>query len=241
MSAHRSAAARAAAGTRPLGVVAIAVTIAIACAVLAGCLSGGFHSNQPTQQEYLLRWAGTSAAPAASPPEATSALAADRTLEVLLPTSSPGLEGDGIAVLRAGERLDYYSGARWAAPAPQMLQGLAVEALRAGGRFSWVEGDGAPFAADWVLEVELAHFEAQYEDAGPPTVRVGLVCTLGQRGARRAVASIAVQAQAMASADRMGEVVDAFQRATREALSQAASRLAPTPAPAQVPGPASVR
>jgi len=235
MSSHRSAAPRAAAGTRPLGVVASVVTIAIACAVLAGCLSGGFHSNQPTQQEYLLRWAGTSAAPTALPPEATSALAADLTLEVLLPTASPELEGDGIAVLRAGGRLDYYSGARWAAPAPQMLQGMAVEALRAGGRFSWVEEDGAPFAANWVLEVELAHFEAEYDDAGPPTVRVGLVCTLGQRGARRAVATFAVQSQAMASADRMGAVVDAFQRATSEALSQLASRLAPTPAPETAP------
>jgi cholesterol transport system auxiliary component len=233
MSTHRSAAAGAAARTRLPSVVAIA----IACAAQAGCLSGGFHSNQPTQQEYLLRWAGAPAATAASPPDATSALAVDRTLEVLLPTSSPGLEGDGIAVLRAGERLDYYSGARWAAPAPQMLQGLAVEALRSGGRFSWVEGDGAPFAADWVLEVELAHFEAQYDDAGPPTVKIGLVCTLGQRGARRAVATFAVQAQAVASADRMGAVVDAFQRATSGALNQVASRLAPT----QLPAPASVR
>jgi cholesterol transport system auxiliary component len=138
-------------------------------------------------------------------------------------------------VLHSGGRLDYYSGVRWAAPAPQMLQGLVVQALRARGQFALVESDAAPFTADWVLQVELSHFEAEYPDAGPPTVQVELLCTLGQRGERRAVTTLSAQAHVLATADRMSAVVDAFQRATREALQQLAAQLSPVQAPASVP------
>jgi ABC-type uncharacterized transport system auxiliary subunit len=197
---------------------------------LGGCFGAGFHSNQPLQQQFLLSWplaGGTeTAAGAANSPAGT--LAAGRALEVLLPAAAPGLTGDGIAVLRPGEQLDYYNGARWAAAAPLMLQTLAVEALRQQGRFSLVESDSAPFAADWVLQLELTHFES--DDAGsggPPTVRVGLMATLGQRNARRALMTLTIDTHADAQADRMGAVVAAFQSATHAALQQLAERLAP--------------
>ncbi len=118
-----------------------------------------------------------------------------------------------------------------------MLQTLLVEALREQGRFGLVESDAAPFAAGWVLELEVTHFEAQYgEDAdGPPTVRVGFVATLGQRSAGRAVMTLTVETHAQAQADRMQAVVAAFQSATIEALRQVAGRLAPLPIGGQTP------
>lgn len=204
----------------------------ICSAGLGGCIGGGLHSNQPQQQEYLLRApgaaAGTDSASTASAARAPSTgLDATRSLEVLLPAAAPGLEGDGIAVLRAGGQLDYYTGARWAAGAPQMLQNLAVQSMRRQGRFALVESDSAPFAASWVLQLELTHFEADDEGDGPPTVQVGLIATLGQRRARQAVMTLSIDTHARAEADRMHDVVAAFQSATDQALQEIAARLAP--------------
>ncbi|HWG76077.1 MAG TPA: ABC-type transport auxiliary lipoprotein family protein [Steroidobacteraceae bacterium] len=217
------------------------------CAVsLGGCIGAGLHSNQPQSQQYLLSAFGAAGAvdaatantdaaneaPAAAP---AGALDAARSLEVLLPAAAPGLEGDGIAVLRAGGRLDYYTGAHWAAAAPQMLQTLAIETLRRQGRFALVESDSAPFAANWELQLELTHFEADYAGSGPPTVHVGLIATLGERSARRAVTTLSIETHAVAQDDRMHAVVAAFQSATREALQEIGTRLAPPGQPAPLP------
>ena len=193
--------------------------------LLAGC-SGGLRSNLPLAQVYVLR--PTVAAPAA-PARSIG------TIQVTLPLAAPGLSGEGIVVLRPGQRLDYYSGARWAAAAPIMLQTLAIEALRASNRFAMVESDAGPFAAEYVLSLELRHFEAEYRDSGPPTVHVSLIGTLGRRGNRDAVVSFTAEGQVRADADRMQAVVAAFERATADALSQLAAN-AVLPAAAQPRG-----
>jgi len=190
--------------------------------LLAGC-SGGLRSSLPVAQVYVLQ--PTLAAPAAPAPSSA-------TLQVLLPLAAPGLAGDGIVVLHPGQRLDYYNAARWAAAAPLMMQTLAIEALRASNRFALVESDAGPFAADYVLSLELSHFEAEYRDSGPPTVHVSLIGSLGRRGSRDTALSFHADSQVRADADRMQAVVAAFERATGEALSQLASAAA-VPASAQ--------
>jgi cholesterol transport system auxiliary component len=201
----------------------------LCAAGLGGCIGGGLHSNQPQQQQYLL---STPAAPETSgtAPDASHPLDTALSVQVLLPAAAPGLEGDGIAVLREGGQLDYYTGVRWAAAVPQMLQALAIASLRQRGHFALVESDSAPFAANWVLQLELTHFEADDAGGGPPTVRVGLIATLGQRNARRAVMTLSVDTHALAQADRMHAVVAAFQSATDEALQEIATRLEPSAA-----------
>ena len=196
---------------------------AVTVLLLAGC-SGGLKSNLPIAQVYVLRpsWS----APAASLPASVGA----GSVQVTLPLAAAGLSSDSIVVLRPGERLDYYGAARWAGAAPAMLQTLAIDALRASKRFSLVESDAGPFAADYVLSLELRHFEAEYTGAGPPTVHVALVCTLGRRTDRDVIASFDADSRVTADADRMQSVVAAFERATGAALSQLAANLS-------VPGP----
>jgi cholesterol transport system auxiliary component len=185
--------------------------------LLLGC-SGGLRSSLPVAQVYVLR--PTFAAPAAATRPAG-------TVQVPLPLAAPGLATDGIVVLRSGERLDYYSAARWAGAAPQMLQTLAVDALRAANRFAMVESDAGPFPSEYVLSLEMRHFEAEYSGSGPPTIRVSLVCTLGKRGNRDVVASFTAESEVKAEADRMQAVVAAFERASGDALSQLAANAAP--------------
>lgn len=197
----------------------------LACLLAAGC-SSWLKSNLPVSQVYVLRptWPTMPGSPAANPPGAT----ATATIQVEFPIAAPGLATDGIAVLRSGERLDYYSAARWAGAAPGMLQMLAIDALRATHRFNMVESDAGPFGSDYVLSLELNHFEAEYTSPGPPTVHVALVATLGKRGSREVLASVAADSKVSADADRLQAVVAAFEHATGDALSQLAAEV---PAP----------
>lgn len=223
----------AATGRTVSGALVLALTL-----LLAGCIGGGLHSNQPPQQLYLLGLPPETSSNAPAVAASVAASAADQTLEVLSPAAAPGLGGEGIAVLRAGGRLDYYSGARWASSAPTMLQTLAIEALRRQGHFALVQSDSGPFETRWVLSLELTHFEADYSGGVPPTIRVALVCTLGQRTPRAAVTTLTVSSAVSAQADRMQAVLAAFQRATDAALARMAAQLAPVAVPAAQAAPA---
>ena len=202
----------------------------MALTVLTACFSG-LNSKIPAQQRYVLR--PTLAAPmlAAPAPAAAAPAAPDATVQVLRPSGAPGLAGEGVAVLRPGARLDYYSNARWAADAPAALQTSVIDSLRNAGRFATVEADTGPFAAQYVLSLELEHFEAEYGADGPPTVQVALVCSLGRRSERSVIVSFTARSAVRAQADRMQAVMAAFEQATTEALSQVAANIVPPAAP----------
>lgn len=191
--------------------------------ILSGCVSGLLTSKAPAQQVYVLRPAAGDTA-ATAPPAGT-------TLQVLSPLAAPGLGGDGIAVLR-GARMDYYTGGLWAAAAPSLLQSLAVDALRAHHAFSEVETETGPFTGQYVLSLELQHFEAEYSGDGPPTVHVAVVATLGRRSERDVLQSFTAESRQVATADRMQAVVAAFDAATAQVLSQISGKLAPAAATA---------
>jgi cholesterol transport system auxiliary component len=198
------------------------LAMASAWLLLAGC-SGGLKSNLPAAQIYLLRPGIAPAAAAAAPGLGN--------LQVMLPQASAGLATDRIVLLRSGARLDYYGGARWATTAPAMLQMLVIDALRASNRFAMVESDTGPFPAEYVLSMELRHFEADYTTTGPPMVHVALDASLGRRGKRDIIVSCSADSQVKAGADRMQAVVAAFEQASGEALSQLAARIALPAAP----------
>lgn len=199
---------------------AAALGAVLAASALAGCF-GGLRSNVPTPQTYLL-----------DPPVLARAVevpASAETLRVLVPSAAPGLGTDAIAVLRPGGRFDYYAGARWAGTAPAMLQMLAIDALRPSQRFALIEPDGGPFPADYVLSLELRHFEAQYSDAGPPTIHVTLIATVGRRGVQGPGASVVADSAIRAQDNRMQAVIAAFDAATGEALGKVVAAVAAMP------------
>jgi ABC-type uncharacterized transport system auxiliary subunit len=189
----------------------------LALSLLSGCFSG-LNSKAPPEQRYLLRSEITRQSTPAEPAG---------TVQVLRPSASPGLVGSRIAVARAGARLDYYANARWVEEAPALLQSQIIDALRTGGRFATVESDADPFAAQYLLSVNIANFQAQYTDAGPPTVFVTLNCTFGNRTDRTVIVSFLAQGAAHASADHLEAVVAAFRVATSQAMQQIAENIVP--------------
>ena len=178
---------------------------------LQGC-GGVFDSTLPAAQSYVLRL-----------PPATAPTSAPTGGSVLLqrPEAGPGLESERIALLRSDQRFDFYAASRWAAPAPDIVESVMIDALRATGAFSAVFDDSAPFAPRYNLRCALRRFEADYTASGrAPTVQVALDCTLGRHRERELLASFTAQGSAPASEDRLNAVVAAFESATAAAMTE---------------------
>jgi cholesterol transport system auxiliary component len=182
---------------------------------MIGC-GGVFESSLPAPQSYVLRLAPRTA-PAAAPSTAGSVL-------VQRPQAGPGLDSDRIALLRGDNRFDFYAASRWAAPAPDLMESVITDALRAGGGFSTVFDDSAPYAPRYNLRCALRRFEAEYSSegsgGGAPTVHVVLDCSLGRHRDRELLATFTAAGAATAREDRLTAVVAAFEAATTTAVAE---------------------
>ncbi|HXW74412.1 MAG TPA: ABC-type transport auxiliary lipoprotein family protein [Steroidobacteraceae bacterium] len=192
--------------------------------LLVGC-SGLFQSKSKPEQIYYLRPpAATAGGNAASGTDAGSSAARDpahaaASLRVGRPVAAPGLGTPHIMLVQADHRMNFYTGSRWPAPAPEMIEALTVETLRGSGEWSSVEDSASPFPSDYLLQIRLRRFEADY-GAGPgkPVVQVQLDCIIGRREGREVVASFSAAGSAPAAANRVSDVVSAFEEATGTAL-----------------------
>ena len=198
-------------------------TLILAAALcVAGCTGGLLQSHAPRSQLYVLR-----AAPSAAAAQAKAA----GSLRVLRPLPAPGLDGDHLGLLQAGNRLDYYTGGRWSAPLPDVLQDLAVAVLRQAGAWTTVADARASFNADYQLQLYIDHFEAVYPDGAEatspgaiPVVTVGLRGVLVRRSDGAIVANLTASASQQAAANRLGAVVESFEAAANGALAQVAAQ-----------------
>ena len=185
---------------------------------LAGC-SNLFQSKAKPEQTYYLR------APAAVVAAPAAPLAA--SLRVVRPIADPGLDGAHIMLVQADHRMNFYSGSRWAAPAPELIEALAVQTLRASGEWASVEGSASPFPSDYMLQLRVRRFEADYTQADTaPVARVVLDCILGRRAGREVLATFTVSGDAPSPANHLSQVVAAFEQATGTALAGLARQTA---------------
>jgi cholesterol transport system auxiliary component len=105
-----------------------------------------------------------------------------------------------------------------------MVQTLLVESFENTGRIVSVGREAIGLRADFVLKTELREFQAEYLETGDalsdevPQVRVRLNAKLVRIPERVIVASESFQDVQMPPANRMGEVVEAFDRALGEVL-----------------------
>ena len=199
-----------------LSIAGAAPVSAAALLMITGC--SGLHSKEGAPQTYTLV--------SVQSPAAVSTPAGAVTVQVLRPLAAPGLDTDGIALLRDTHRLDYFAASRWPAPLPDMLQTLAVDALRAAGHFRAVQPDATALLSDDVLQIEIRHCEVEYSGDGSPVAHVQLMATLGQRSDRALLSSVTAESSKPAAANRMQSVVEAFQQAIDDALNQLAAQLA---------------
>jgi ABC-type uncharacterized transport system auxiliary subunit len=188
---------------------------------LPGC-SGLLHSAEPALQLYVLRPLDTATvtfdADRPAPPSSAPRIAAP-SLRIARPLPGPGLNTDRIALLRAGNRLDYYAGSRWSAPLADLVSDLQLMALHHDPLWSAVADDRSGFNTDYLLQTSIDRFTADYAtEAGPPTIRVDLHCLLIRRGDGSLLGSFAVSEQQLAQENRMASVVTAFSNAADRAI-----------------------
>lgn len=175
---------------------------------LGGC-TGLFHSDARPDQVYYLRAAAPETRPA---PVAAS-------LRVAPPRANPGLDSPRIVLVQSDRRMSYFVASRWPAPAPNLIETLFVEKLRAAGVWQSVTDSGSSFPSDYVLQVTIRRFEADYTGgSAAPEVHVVFDCMLGKREGREVIASFIAQGTAAADANKMSAVVAAFEAATNAAI-----------------------
>jgi cholesterol transport system auxiliary component len=194
----------------------------LAAAATSGC-TGLFHSTARPEQVYYLRPPPATAAAGATAggadANAMAALVPPASLRVTHPLAVPGLDSPHIMLVQTDHRMNFYAGSRWPAPASDLIEALAVETLRASGAWASVEDTASPFPSDYVLETDVRRFEADYTGGGEaPVVQVVIDCLIGRGEGREVIASFSATGSTPAAANRLTEVVAAFEQSTGAAL-----------------------
>jgi len=114
---------------RPVAAVVLGLTA-------AGC-SGLFHSAARPEQVYFLR--------AIAAPSEADRPAVELSLRVGHPQAQPGLDSPRIVLVQSDRRMSFYTGSRWPAPVPALVEARAVESLLASGSWKSVEDSASPF------------------------------------------------------------------------------------------------
>jgi ABC-type uncharacterized transport system auxiliary subunit len=188
---------------------------------LGGC-SGLLHSTAPALQLYVLGTPQvvTVTSDEGRPPSAGSApRTAAPSLRISRPLPGPGLNTDRIALLRPGNRLDYYAGSRWSAPLADLVSDLQLTVFRTDSQWSAVADERSSFNADYLLQTSIDRFTADYAgESGAPLIHVDLHGLLIRRSDGTLVGSFAVSDGVMAGENRMASVVAAFSQAAQQAI-----------------------
>jgi cholesterol transport system auxiliary component len=205
------------------GALRVACMVALLCA-LSAC-SGLFKSTARPEQTYYLR------SPAAASAGAEGGAAPPPPLGVSVrighPLAAPGLDSPHIMLVQADHRMNFFAGSRWAAPAPDVVEALLVQTLRASGLWTSVEDTASPFPSDYLLQITVRRFDADYtEGTAAPVVHVALEGIIGRVEGREVVATFSAAGSAPAGANRLHEVVSAFEQASGSALEALAQQAA---------------
>ncbi len=192
--------------------------------LLAGCTSL-LHSNAPLEQVYYLRARYAAPAESARPGNLAS-------VRVGRPVAGPGLESSHIVLLESNLRMSYFTASRWPAALPEVVEELTAETLRASGSWSDVQASDSAFPSEYLLQIRIRRFDADYGSSGAargaaaPQIHVAFDCTLGRRSGREVIANFTVEGSASAAANKLSDVVAAFEQAVNTALSSLAASAA---------------
>jgi cholesterol transport system auxiliary component len=189
--------------------------MAVLYAGLTAC-SGGLHSDSPAVQVYVLR---------AAPHSKVASIPPSASIHVSRPMAGPGLDSDHILLVQPDHKMSYYVASRWPADLPSVVESLAVDTLRATGAWTTVQDSGSAFSSDYLLQIVIRRFEADYPaGAAAPEVHIVLDCTVGRRAGREVIGSFVAEGSSTAAANRLGDVVGAFEAAANQALAEIAQQ-----------------
>jgi cholesterol transport system auxiliary component len=141
-------------------------------------------------------------------------------LIVETPSAAANLNSGRIALQMTPTSSDYYAQSAWVDRAPLMVQTRAVESFENTKRIVGVGRDPVAVRANYILQTELREFQAEYFHGGAPIVRVRLVSRLVRMPDRQIVGAAAFERCWRARADKIPEVVKAFDEALGSVLKR---------------------
>ena len=187
----------------PINKRLVVVVVVLFC---SACIGSLFDSDLPVLSSYVI-----ASAPAGS---ITGVPPTQVDVSIGRPDFAPGLDTDRIAVLK-GRQLDYYRGARWGGRSVEVVQSMLVSSLNDQGLFRSVTAEQARVATDYMLDVEVRHFESDYA-GGAPEAHVMIIGRLIRVVDRKLVTTVTSEARAPATEDRMAAVTQAFETASQK-------------------------
>ena len=145
----------------------------------------------------------------------------DWQLVVERPVASAGINTQRIAVQRSPVTLDYFARASWTDQAPALVQTLLIESFENSGKIRAVTRESSQLRADYVLQIELREFQAEYDKPGqPPQAHVRLNGKLIRMPDRTIIANQTADRLVRAEKSDMENVVLAFDEALGKAMKQ---------------------
>ncbi|HEY5810698.1 MAG TPA: ABC-type transport auxiliary lipoprotein family protein [Povalibacter sp.] len=195
-------------------------TVTIVALALAAAACGGslFESDLPAPTYYVLKTPAAAAQATASP-------ASSIDLAIGRPDVGPGLDTDRIAVVR-GNQLDFYRGALWGGTVLETVQTFLVGAFQDQQLFRSVAAEQSRITADYLLDIEVRDFQAEYGAGAAPAAHVTLVCRLIRIRDRQLLDTITTTASRPASQESMSAVAAAFEAAMQQVSLDLASKTA---------------
>ncbi len=142
-------------------------------------------------------------------------------LVVETPVANAGLSQLRIALMRNPVQIEYYARANWTDRVPQMLQTLMLESFDNSGHIISVGRELIGLRADFLLKTEVREFQAEYFHQNPlPHAHVAFASRLVAMPRREIVGNKSFSALIPAKADRMDEIINAFDVALGQVLKE---------------------
>ena len=139
-------------------------------------------------------------------------------LQIIEPTAVPGLDSIRIPIIEGEQRINYYTGVRWAAPVPEMLQTVLVGSFEKSNSFASIFTESEAARADMQLTTDIRNFEVTDTKTG--AVRIRLVAKLIRNKDHKLLATIPVEKTATPTAYKTENIVATFNSASAEAASE---------------------
>ena len=152
-------------------------------------------------------------------------------LLVDLPLAPGGLDSERIALSHSPVSLDYFAEGEWTDRAPRLVQTALLESFENSRTVTAIDRETIGLSADLVLKTELRHFEAVYDSPnGPPQVWVILNARLVKMPERKIIAQRSFEARAPAAANKIADIVLAFDEALGKVMKETVAWTVTNPA-----------
>jgi cholesterol transport system auxiliary component len=145
----------------------------------------------------------------------------DAQLLIDLPQAPAGIDTNRISLSRSPLSLDYLADAEWTDRVPDLIQNLLLASFENSAAITAIDSNAGGLSTDFILQTEIRHFEAVYDNGGaPPRIWVEVIARLAAARGRAIITASRFEERAPAAANEVPAIVAAFNAATDAVLRE---------------------